>query len=228
MVPGTPDPTGTRAAEAPAQAQGLLQESWERARLSCEQPGVCLDQGGLNRKNFSKRKRKQRHSGARELSVAATAPGAPPPLPLDCEHGDKQPQCSPEALLRAPRLADWGPTTETPEGCPHLKPQVGEHLEQRLAAPPTGPKQRTPVRRDSVPGQPHQPERLKPRPAGSACCERPKHKVAGSADQRPDCLPHLQRLTNTCAQSPAGPTSSLGQRQNTQQRGAPGLGETAG
>ena len=55
-VPGTC--AGTRAAEAPARAQGLLQDSWERARLSCEQPGACLDQGGLNRKNFSKRKRK--------------------------------------------------------------------------------------------------------------------------------------------------------------------------
>ena len=45
---------GTRVAEAPARApvalagaQGLLQDSWERARLSCEQPGACLDQGGL-------------------------------------------------------------------------------------------------------------------------------------------------------------------------------------
>ena len=56
-VPGTQDPRSTRVAEAPAQVQGLLQESWERARLSCEQPGACLDQGGLNRKNFSKRKR---------------------------------------------------------------------------------------------------------------------------------------------------------------------------
>ena len=55
---GTRDPSGTRAAEARAQAQGLLQDSWERARLSCEQPGACLDQGGLNRRNFSKRKRK--------------------------------------------------------------------------------------------------------------------------------------------------------------------------
>ena len=56
-VPGTS--AGTRAAEALAQAQGLLQDSWERARLGCgEQPGACLDQGGLNRKNFSKRKRK--------------------------------------------------------------------------------------------------------------------------------------------------------------------------
>ena len=57
-VPGTRDLCGTRAAEAPDQAHGLLQESWERARLSYEQPGACLDQGGLNRKNFSKRKRK--------------------------------------------------------------------------------------------------------------------------------------------------------------------------
>ena len=55
-VPGTS--VGTREAEAPAQVQGLLQESWERARLSCEQAGACVDQGGLNRKNFSKRKRK--------------------------------------------------------------------------------------------------------------------------------------------------------------------------
>ena len=32
-VPGTS--AGTRVAEAPAQVQGLLQDSWERARLSC-------------------------------------------------------------------------------------------------------------------------------------------------------------------------------------------------
>ena len=32
-VPGTS--TGTRVAEAVAQVQGLLQDSWERARLSC-------------------------------------------------------------------------------------------------------------------------------------------------------------------------------------------------
>ena len=55
-VPGTSK--GPREAEAPARAQGLLQDSWERARLSCEQPGACLHQGVLNRKNFSKRKRK--------------------------------------------------------------------------------------------------------------------------------------------------------------------------
>ena len=55
-VPGTS--AGTKAAEAQApgagSAAGLLGES--QAGL-CEQPGACLDEGGLNRKN-SKRKRK--------------------------------------------------------------------------------------------------------------------------------------------------------------------------
>ena len=50
-VPGTS--AGTRAAEAPGQGAGsdagFLGES--QAEL-CEQPGVCLDQGGLNRKNI--------------------------------------------------------------------------------------------------------------------------------------------------------------------------------
>ena len=41
-VPGTRDPRGTRAAEAPAQAQGLLQESWERARLGCMSSQVLV------------------------------------------------------------------------------------------------------------------------------------------------------------------------------------------
>ena len=56
-VPGTS--TGTRAPEAPdlgaGSAAGFLGES--QAGL-CDRPGACLDQGGLNRKNFSKRKRK--------------------------------------------------------------------------------------------------------------------------------------------------------------------------
>ena len=56
-VPGTS--METRVAEAPClgagSAAGFLGES--QAGL-CEQPGACLDQGGLNRKNFSKRKRK--------------------------------------------------------------------------------------------------------------------------------------------------------------------------
>ena len=56
-VPGTS--AGTRAAEAPALAQGLLQDSWKRARLSLVSSQVLVwTRGGLNRKNFSKRKRK--------------------------------------------------------------------------------------------------------------------------------------------------------------------------
>ena len=58
-VPGTC--VGTRAVEAPAQVEGLLQDSWERARLGCESSQVLVcTRGGLNRKNFSKRKRKWR------------------------------------------------------------------------------------------------------------------------------------------------------------------------
>ena len=56
-VPGTR--AGTRVAEAPAQVQGLLQNSWERARLGCVSSQVLVwTKGGLNRKNFSKSKRK--------------------------------------------------------------------------------------------------------------------------------------------------------------------------
>ena len=83
-VPGTS--AGTRAAEAPSpspgagSAAGFLGES--QAGL-CEGPGACLDQGGLNRKNFLKRKRQNRGAQrlVRELSAAAaaTASGAPPP-----------------------------------------------------------------------------------------------------------------------------------------------------
>ena len=145
-------------------------------------------------------------------------------------------------------------------------------MEQRLAAPPTGPKPGTRVPCDSVPGRPRPPKRLKPRAAGSASqaqsgwnsrlrasqapsqlaarvpctkplarvpkpkaagstsCVLPKQKAAVLADQGLIACqePHLQRLPNTCAQRPARPTSSLGQRQNTQQRGAAGIGETAG
>ena len=55
--------------------------------------------------------------------------------------------------MRAPRLADWGPTPETPAGCPHLKPGVGVHWEQRLAAPRTCPRWQTGSPQDSVPKQ---------------------------------------------------------------------------
>ena len=67
-VPGTRDLHRTRAAEAPAQALGLLQESWERATLSCEEPGACLDQRGVNRKNSQKEKENRGTQGlVREL-----------------------------------------------------------------------------------------------------------------------------------------------------------------
>ena len=39
-VPGTS--MGTRVAEAPAGAQGLLQDSWERARLGCVSSQVLV------------------------------------------------------------------------------------------------------------------------------------------------------------------------------------------
>ena len=71
-IPGTRTGPGCRA------AAGFLGES--QAGL-CEQPGACLGQGGLNRKNFSKRKRENRGTQqlVRELSTAAVASGAPPP-----------------------------------------------------------------------------------------------------------------------------------------------------
>ena len=82
-VPGTS--MRTRAAEVPGQgtgsAAGFLGES--QAGL-CERLGACLAQGGLNRKNFSKRKRENRGTQllVRELSAAASASGAPPPSAL--------------------------------------------------------------------------------------------------------------------------------------------------
>ena len=62
-VPGTGDLhrdlRGDKGGRSPSPgagaAAGFLGES--QAEL-CEQPGACLDQGGLDRKNFSKRKRK--------------------------------------------------------------------------------------------------------------------------------------------------------------------------
>ena len=84
-VPGTS--TGTRAAEAPpARAQGLLQDSWERARLGCVSSQVFVwTRGGLNRKNFSKRKRENRGTQRlfRELSAAAVASCSPTPSAPD-------------------------------------------------------------------------------------------------------------------------------------------------
>ena len=58
----------------------------------CEQPGACLDQGSLNRKNFSKRKRENRGTQQIENSPQQPRPLAPlPPQPLDCERGKAAP-----------------------------------------------------------------------------------------------------------------------------------------
>ena len=70
-VPGTI--AGTRATEG---LQGLLQDSWERARLGCVRGQVLVWTGGLNR---NKRKRENRGTQQlfRELSTAALASCAP-------------------------------------------------------------------------------------------------------------------------------------------------------
>ena len=47
VPPWDPDLRGTRAAEAPAQVQGLLQDSWERARLGCVSSQVLVWTRGL-------------------------------------------------------------------------------------------------------------------------------------------------------------------------------------
>ena len=156
--------------------------------------------------------------------------------------------------MPATRLADWGPTPETLARRPNLKLRVGAHQEHRLAAPPTGTKQLTrgthdsgpkrldqPATRNSDPKWPAGPARLRPKAAGSAhpatqaqswgpaSHTRPRPKAA---DRLINTLaackgPNLQLLHNPCEQSPAGPTGSLGLRQNTHQSGAAGLGETA-
>ena len=111
-----------------------------------------------------------------------------------------------------------------------MKPGVGAHLEQRLAAPPTGPKPLTEGCTTQTQcgwiSRQHTTQSQSCRPAS---CVRPRPKAADQViNGLPACeKPHLQLLSSPCAQSPAGPTVSLGGRQNTQQRGATGLGETA-
>ena len=96
--------TGNRAAEAPVPGTGSAAEFLGESQAGlCERPGACLDQGGLNRKNFSKRKKKRENRGTqrlvRELSAVATASDAPPPSAPGLCTRDKQPQLSPEARL---------------------------------------------------------------------------------------------------------------------------------
>ena len=50
----------TRAAEAPAGATGSAARFLGQSQAGlCERPGACLDQGGLNRKNFSKKEKEK-------------------------------------------------------------------------------------------------------------------------------------------------------------------------
>ena len=77
-VPGTS--AGNRAAESPCRGAGSAVEFLGESQAGlCERPGACLDQGGLNRKNFSKRKSENRGTQwlVRELSTAAVASCAP-------------------------------------------------------------------------------------------------------------------------------------------------------
>ena len=116
----------------------------------------------------------------------------------------------------------WARTPETPARGPHLKPWVGAQPDQWLAPQVQRPKA---ADRQRNPG----PKQQKDRPRVTQAQSR------RSAYQRPDCLPGTtpkttgseQLLPSPCPQSPAEPTGSLGLQQNTQQRGAAGLGETA-
>ena len=106
-VPGTS--VGTTAAEAPSlgtgTAAGFLGES--QAGL-CERPGACLDQRGLNRRNFSKGKGKiLEFSSCLENSPQQPWPLGPlPPQPLDCERGISDPSTHLKPGWQAPRSAD--------------------------------------------------------------------------------------------------------------------------
>ena len=206
---------GTRAAEAPCRdagsAAGFLGEG--QAGL-CERLGACLYQRGLNRRNFSKRKRENRGTQQlfRELSAVAAASGALPPQPLDCEHRISSPSTHLRPAWPAPRLADWAPTVEVPAGHSHPTLGVGTHPVQWLAVPPTGPQLRsTPTPQAHSCRSPPQPDKL------PGCQQGTTPKSTFSE----------QLLPSPSAQSPAGPTGSLGGRQNARQRGPAGLRETA-
>ena len=105
-------------------------------------------------------------------------------------------------------------------GRAHLKPGVGAQQDQWLAAPP------------SRPPSTHRPKAVdlqhNPGP-------KPRSALQRDHDQRPGCLQMTTPKSTSsekllhcpCAKSPAELTSSLGGRQNAQQRGGAGLGETA-
>ena len=206
----------TRAAEAPGAgpAAGFLGES--QAGL-CERPGTSLDQGGLNRKYFSKRKRENRGTPwlVRELSAAAMASCALTPQPLDREHGKSSPSTHLKPGWRAPRSEDWAPTTETlggcapcsttqlpertdpkrPSGCitqsvswdPHPKPQVGMHLDQWPGCPQLKPRVGVQPTSDLLPWL-HRPE------VEHQCASRSATQLPGAQTQSAWVGSHLDQL----------------------------------
>ena len=188
-VPGTS--TGTRAAEAQARAQGLLQDSWERARLGCVRPGACLDQRVLNRKNFSKRKRENRGTQwlFREFSTAALASCTPPPSALGLWTQDKQPQHTPEAQLARTQISGLGAHNWKPWWARTLisGPAAWAHRPKapQWACTPIsglGPTPETPGGRTtwSAAGCPR---RTGPKPAGDQCASRSARGCLGTQTQ---------------------------------------------
>ena len=133
-VPGTR--LGTRAAEAPSRgtgsAAGFLGES--QAGL-CERLGACLDQGNLNRRNISKRKRENRGTQwlFREFSTEAWPLAPRPPQPLNCEHQISSPSTHLKSGWCTPVSEAWAPKPETP-GWVHTvisSPAARAHSAQR-------------------------------------------------------------------------------------------------
>ena len=138
---------------------GLLQDSWERARLGCVRGQVLVWPGDLSRRNFSKRKRENRGTQRlfREFSTAAVASCASTPLPqpLDCERQMSSPSAAEawlahtqisglgthnlncrwaRALISGP--AAWGPDPKCPSGRLHESVAWGPHLNPRGGARP--------------------------------------------------------------------------------------------
>ena len=146
-VPGIS--AGTRAAETPnlgaGSAAGFLGQS--QAGL-CEQPGACLDQGILNSRNFSKRKRENRGTQRRfrQLSSAAVASCAPTPSDPGLWTQDKQCQPTPEAQLAPTQISGLGAHMWNPGWAHDLisNPAAWEH---RHKAPGWAGTPETPARR---------------------------------------------------------------------------------
>ena len=135
--------------------QGLLQDSWERARLGCVrgQLLVCTGRGGLNRRNFSTRKRENRAlRGCLENLPKQPWPlMRPPPQPLDSEPLISSPSThlksgwpthnqQPYCLGAQAQNTRVGAYTNERRGHPQLKPQVDVHPDQQPGNPQLKPR----------------------------------------------------------------------------------------